>query len=400
MTASPMTLLEGGLVFDRSGQTLIATEPEAISIIELDAGGQTRRLPIRDARAVAAFDDQLWIATHDNELVRIDHAGRALGPPCSLPFAIRAVLDPAPCGPAAAIWSSTPAVAWIDEGGRLAEVELADVEIALPLTGRRFVTAQGAKLTLPSGHTVMLAPGTVVLGGAVMSDGKSVTLLVAHGGERHLIVVSLGTGRIKQRCPTPSSTIRLASRKSLALALLEPRVIRILDLRAGCELATVDFHDDIDDFAIDPDGQTLAVRCGNGSIELQPVADLLGPMSSDIGAAGARRSAANRFDVSDTETPTLNIRRPRSRLGSRPAAGGLTLVPRLEDPVSVQPGDSLGQLVSDARRAWSIASGTWAIESRNGNSGTDLSVRVIAGQPDESRFDRGPKLVENVEGKT
>ena len=137
MRPSPVTLLEGSMAFDRSGQTLIAAAREAILIIELDAGGRTTRLPIRDARAVAAFPDQLWIATHDDQLVRVDLAGRLLGAPHALPFAARAVLEPAPCGPPAAIWPSTPAVALIADSGRLAAAELADVDLALPLIGRR-----------------------------------------------------------------------------------------------------------------------------------------------------------------------------------------------------------------------------------------------------------------------
>jgi hypothetical protein len=191
-------------------------EPDAISVVELGAGGQTTRLPIRDARGVAASADQLWIATHDDQLARVDHAGRALGPAHSLPFSARAVIQPAPCGPVAAVWSSNPALALIDDFGQLAATELADVDIALPLTGRRFVTARGAKLTLPSGLVTTLAPNTTVLGGAVMADGKSVTLLVAHAGGRQLIVVSLGTSQITQRCATLSPTVRRATRRSLA----------------------------------------------------------------------------------------------------------------------------------------------------------------------------------------
>jgi len=222
MTASPMTLMEGSLVFDRAGQALIAAERDAISIVDLRPGGATTRLPIRDARAIAGFTDQLWIATHDDQLVRVDRAGRALGPPRALPFAARAVLEPAPWGPAAAIWTSTPAIALLDDRGRITATELAGVELALPLTGHRLVTACGARLTLPSGRVTTLAAGTAVLGGAVMSDGRSVTLLVAFGGQRQLIGVSLATGEVAVRCATPSSTIRLATRRNVALALSEP----------------------------------------------------------------------------------------------------------------------------------------------------------------------------------
>lgn len=329
MTASPMTLLEGSLAFDRAGKTLIAAERDAISIIELGGDGQTTRLPIHDARAIAAFVDQLWIVTHDDRLVRVDRAGRALGPPCALPFATRAVLDPAPCGPAAAIWPSSPAVALIEHFGQLASTELVGGELTLPLTGRRFVTAHGARLTLPSGRVTMLAPGTTVLGGAVMSDGQSVTLLVARDGGRQLIVVSLGTGQVTRRCATPSSTVRLAARRSIAIALVEPRMIWGVDLHTGRELGTVGFEHDVDDFAIDPDGQTLAVRFDSGAIELHQLGDLLRrPPATvravlELGAVNRSSDArttcppAHRFDVSDVDdVPTLNIRRPRPRIRS------------------------------------------------------------------------------------
>ena len=151
------TLLGSSLVFDRAGQRLVAVEPDAVSVIEL-GGGRTTRLPIRGARAVAAFADQLWVATQDDQLARIDPTGRPLAPVRALPFATRRMLQPAPCGPAAAVWSSSPALALIDDFGQLAATEIPDVDLALPLTGRRFVTARGARLTLPAGLVTKL-PG-------------------------------------------------------------------------------------------------------------------------------------------------------------------------------------------------------------------------------------------------
>jgi ATPase family associated with various cellular activities (AAA) len=274
MTLSPTTLLDGAMVFDRTGQTLVAREPDAISVIRFDRD-QTTRLPFQRARAIAAFDDQLWIATCDDQLVRVDPAGRLLAPAHALPFATRAALQPAPCGPAAAVWSSTPALALIDDFGQLAATALGDVDLALPFTGRRFVTARGAKLTLPSGIVTMLPPNSIVLGGSVMADGKSVTLVVGQAGGRQLIVVSLGTGQIVQCRAAPSSTMRLASRRGLIIAQIEPRVIRILDLQAARELGVVTFDHDVEDFAVDPDGQRLAVSTGAGARALHALAELL-----------------------------------------------------------------------------------------------------------------------------
>ena len=305
MSSSPITLLGGSLVFERAGQALIAMDPDAISVVELGAGGRTTRIPIRDARAVAAFADQLWVATHDDQLVRMDHAGRPLAPPCALPFSGRAMLQPAPCGPPAAVWSSHPAVALIDDFGQLVATELPAVDLALPLTGRRFVTARGAKLTLPSGLVTALPPNTTVLGGAVMADGKSVALLVGQGGGRQLFVVSLGTGQITQRCAVRSPTLRIATRRSHVIVQLEPRVLWALDLHAGRELGAIAFDHDVADFAIDPGGHRLAVRSDGCAIDLHPLADLLrrsatsAPATSppapdatpEVATAGADRAA-------------------------------------------------------------------------------------------------------------
>jgi len=342
--ASPTTLLGSSLAFDRTGQTLVAVEPDAISIVELGPGGQTTRLPIREARAVAAFADQLWIATHDDQLARIDHAGRPLGTVRALPFAARAMFQPAPCGPVAAVWSSNPALALIDDFGQLSATELGDVEIALPLTGRRFVTARGAKLTLPSGLATALPPNTTVLGGAVMADGKSVTLLAAHAGGRQLIVVSLGTGQIAQRCAILSSTVRLAIRRGLAIVQLESQVFRILDLHAGRELGTLRFDHDVDDFAVDPNGQRLAVRAGHGAIELHQLVDLL------------RRPVATIQAPPAAEPPDTISRDPTVE------PDVITSAPRVEQPGSETSDDDriarmLRRVAADIRGTRTIVSG-------------------------------------------
>jgi hypothetical protein len=239
MSLSPTTVLGSSLVFERAGQVLVAVDPDAISVVELGAAGHTRRIPIPGARAAAAFADQLWIASHDDQLVRVDHAGRPLAAPSALPFAARAALQPAPCGPPAAIWSSHPALALIDDFGQLVATQLAAVDLALPLTGRRLVTARGARLTLPSGLVTPLPPNTTVLGGAVMADSKTVTLLVSHAGGRQLLVVSIGTGQIAQRCTVRSPTLRIATRGSRVVVQLEPRVLTALDLHAGRELGAI-----------------------------------------------------------------------------------------------------------------------------------------------------------------
>ncbi|HEV7557457.1 MAG TPA: hypothetical protein VGO00_18460, partial [Kofleriaceae bacterium] len=103
-----------GLSFDRAGGRLVVVEHDAIAVVDI-AGGKTVRLPYGDVRAVAAFDDQVWLVDRDVQLVRVDLSGRELGEALALPFAERAALFPAACGAAAAVWPSSPALTMIDD---------------------------------------------------------------------------------------------------------------------------------------------------------------------------------------------------------------------------------------------------------------------------------------------
>jgi hypothetical protein len=60
------------LCFDRAGTRLVVVEPEAIAIVDVAAHPTTRLPFFVDARAVAGFEHQLWIATRDDQLVRTD----------------------------------------------------------------------------------------------------------------------------------------------------------------------------------------------------------------------------------------------------------------------------------------------------------------------------------------
>ena len=185
-----MSLSGTTLRFDRSGRRLIVLTPDEIAVVDASRA-LAIRLPFRGARAVAGFDDELWIATSDDRLVRVDPTGAMLGAPVALPSAAHAVLTPAPCGPPAAVWSAKapvvcalagPAAAgtgsWSRHptrrpaheplGGAAAKatvvvcVEAPDADAVIPITGQRAVVARGSRLTLPSGLTVALAPNTRV----------------------------------------------------------------------------------------------------------------------------------------------------------------------------------------------------------------------------------------------
>src|SRR5256885_7610371 len=217
MRPSPDTLLGTTLAFDRAGRVLISIEADGIAIVDV-ARQRTSRLAVPGARAAVGFDDQIWIATRDDQLLRVDGTGRRLAEPRPLPFASRAVFEPAPCGAPAAVWASAPPIALLDDFGQLRQTELADADLTLPLTGRRFVSVRGARLTLPSGLVAPLPPSIGVLGGTIMADGKVATLLVAQADGRQLLTVSLGTGQVSQRSGLFPGAVRVAPHRHLALA--------------------------------------------------------------------------------------------------------------------------------------------------------------------------------------
>ena len=302
-----MSLSGTTLRFDRSGYRLISLAPDEVTVVDTSAA-LALRLPYR-ARAVACFDDELWLATPDHELVRVDPTGALLGPPVALPFAARAVLTPAPCGPPAAVWSSDApvvcAVARPASGpavrarcltrrplrepadGALTCTEL-DADAVIPITGRRFVVARGSWLTLPSGLTVTLAPGARVLGGCVASDGKSLVLRVARGRVHELLAIALGLGQIVQRRAIAAHAA-VAVAGGVAAIQDEPRALRVIDLATGRVLGGVQFCDDVVAFAVDPRGRSLAIQSATGELALHRIDPLFPRLPAARAAAEAPR---------------------------------------------------------------------------------------------------------------
>ena len=330
MKTSPVSLTGTTLRFDRSGRRLITIEREQIAVLDV-ATAHTHRLPYAGARAVAGFDDQLWIATHDHHLVRLDAGGTPLGEPTALPFAARAVLSPAPCGAPAAVWAASPPIALADDAGALACTELPGVDAVIPITGRRFVRARGASLVLPSGLTVPLAPNTAVLGGCVGSDGKSATVLVAHSGGRQLVVVSLGLGQVKQRRSIPSRE-PIAIAHHIAVIQLEPRVLWIVELANNRELGRLTLDHNVAAFALDPTGRSLATRDDMGGIALHRLEQLvqrpIAAVPSAAVAASAASAAVAASAAIDREVATEPADRPTPRppFTGDPAGAGLPAV--------------------------------------------------------------------------
>lgn len=65
------------LQFTRDGRTLIVAEPDAVTLVEL-RDDTRRQIAIPGVQAVAAFADQVWVATQAGAVIRLARDGRQL----------------------------------------------------------------------------------------------------------------------------------------------------------------------------------------------------------------------------------------------------------------------------------------------------------------------------------
>ncbi len=292
--------------FSRSGRHFAAIETDVVVLFDL-ARSTSTRVKVGDARTLACFDDQMWIAAGD-QLVRVDFSGRVLG--AERLSTNGEFFVPAPCGPAAAVWTSSPSVTLLDDFGQVIQNEIVGADFVVPMTGRRYLIACGAKMVLPSRAEVPLAPGTKVLGGVITLDARAAVLLTAQAMSRALVTVSLGQAQITQSIRVPAVTVRVASRTMRVVAHVEPRTLLVLDPR-GRELGSVELDHDVHDFAIGPDGRSCAIRGPDDRVEVHELARLL----------DAKRSLCEPSwrlaRLAPPTTPPLRARRTSARRGTR-----------------------------------------------------------------------------------
>ncbi|MEO6777810.1 MAG: ATP-binding protein [Kofleriaceae bacterium] len=316
-----MTPLTGrALRFDRTGRRLLVVEPTELAIVDV-VGGAVLRIA-EAARAACMAGDQIWVANRDDQLVRYDVSGRALGEPIALPVVASPHLEPAPCGSPSAIVGG---VSLLDDFGTMVRIELGD-ELAIPLTGRRHLVVRGARVTLPSGTSLTLAPGSTVSGGAVMQDGNTFVLAVAHGGGRQLVLGSLSSSQILQRCSVPATTVHLATRRGHAIVQVAARTLACIELRSGRQLGAIELAYDVTDFAVDADGARVVVRSERGDLEVHAIAEHLArvtvpaapvvapePVATHLASAPVALVASEAATPAPRMLPVLQALQPRAR---------------------------------------------------------------------------------------
>jgi len=263
------------LQFSRAGNVLVVAGADGVEFVDLrHSGGQ--EVPIADVQAVAAFGDQVWVATCNGVLIRLGLDGRRLGE-YRLPIDPEGMLVPATIGVAAALWTGHEPVTLLDDLGSLSAVP--GRFDAIPVAGRRLAQYAGPRLTLPSGATVTLANAAQIIGGSVVFDGSALAIVAKHPRGRDIVVVALASGRVLRTVPLPPGVVRVATRRGLAVVHDDARQLSIIDLRSARRLGAVVTDDDIDEVAIDPDGKLLAIHLAGGALELAAVGERMGGAS-------------------------------------------------------------------------------------------------------------------------
>jgi hypothetical protein len=257
---APLSLTGDRLQFDRTGAHLLAADDEGVWLLDR---GQERRVvhASTSVRAIAGFDDQIWIA-EERWLYRLDFAGQRIGDRFELPDTHAASWLPAPCGPPGVVLPTSPAIGVLDDLGVVATHTHRDADVVVPITARRAIAAVGSRIVLPSGLIIHAAAGTRFVGGTVLADGRSAILLATRGAERRLVTVALGAEQLGLQRTLPSDDVRMAARRGVAAYRIDASRVGLFDLRFGRELGAFVMDAPVDDYAIDPDATRLAVRCG------------------------------------------------------------------------------------------------------------------------------------------
>jgi len=300
----------------RDGRTLVVAEPDAITFVELRGDGR-RRFEIPGVQAVAAFVDQVWVATHRGVLHRLGIDGRQLDEH-ALPADPDAVLIPTTIGPPAALWTAPEPVLLVDDLGSFAIVAN-PAGAAIPIAGRRFAHYTGARLTLPAGTAATLASGARITGGSVVFEGASLALVTEHPRGRDLVILALASGRILQTIALPPGTVRIAARRGLAVIHDAARRLAVIDLRFARHLGAVITDADVADVAIDPDGGLLAIRLASGELELAPIGERMRafPRQATVsGDASDHHADLPAPEATQTRTPELA---PQATAEARPS---------------------------------------------------------------------------------
>jgi len=328
------------LQFTRDGRTLVVAEHDGVRLVER-AGPDRRWIAISEVQSIAAFTDQVWVATCKGMLQRLGVDGRQLDEH-PLPVDPDAALYPTTIGAPSALWTACDSVMLFEDMDRFA-CTAAQVGAAIPIAGRRLAHYAGPRLTLPAGTAMTLANGGQIAGGCVILEGTSLALVAEHPHGRSIVVVALASGRALQSVAVPQGKVRIAARRGVAVVQDAARHLVVVDLKFGRQVGAMVTVDDVTDVAIDPDGQLLALRLASGELEFAPLGQRRGgatqlSVAQAASAAAAVEAAAvpAAVEVADRPPPAEVADRPPPAPDDALPAESSTSAPRpVEGLISV-----------------------------------------------------------------
>jgi len=205
------------LQFTWDSRALAIADHDTVTLVPMH-DGQPQQVAVPGAQALAAFADQIWIATRDGVLVQLARDGQRIGQ-CTLPADPDALLLPATVGPSAALWTSNPLQLVVDspdeDGAGEIHSVMGTLDGAILVAGRRCAHYAGGRLMLPSGLVVSLEHGVRVTGGTTVLDGTALAVVGEHPRGRTLSIISLQGGRVLRSLNVPLGTMKSIMRRGL-----------------------------------------------------------------------------------------------------------------------------------------------------------------------------------------
>jgi len=257
------------LQWSSDGASLAFADTNGVSVVPFKRDRTPTRIQQPGVTAIAAFPEQVWTLDQQRTQLRRFHAdGSELGDACHLAAA--------PCSRWMVATTAVPAVLTegsgrhllIAEADKLIENEnkIPAVGVAFPLHGRQHVFCSLDHRVLWGSRSFPLAAGIAVLGGAAVRDARSLLLIVADPRSGHgVLVVDTDTARVQQSfglMPTEASEMRVAAQRGFLVIRTSDRRFAIVDLLPGSVRGFVEAPLDVEDFAVDPAANRIAIRSG------------------------------------------------------------------------------------------------------------------------------------------
>ena len=264
-TMSPVLVQSQLLQFTSDGKLLACAGTDAVTLVGFSRSHGPIRIAQPAVTAIAVFPQQLWtLDEHRAQLRRFHRDGHVLGSPRTLATAPCAEWLVAPTGGPAVLMQGTGRQAIVEQLDELIEVPVPRGGIAIPLTARQQVICHEQVVRFGGGTNQRLLGNVVALGGAAMLDAKVLVLVVADPrGKRGAIAFSAETGKVQRQFELPSGETRIAAQRGLLVVHTSERRFAAIDIRSGSVHALVQAPVDVDDFAVDPAGERIAIRAAD-----------------------------------------------------------------------------------------------------------------------------------------